>query len=138
MNIKYTKEPWQINRRAALMVEDARGYSVESCDGRSDNRVDPEVMLNELQANATRIVECGNACAGMDNPQEQRISLCNQLALAKEQLAECQKGAERYCLVRRLNPREFAEIYDINIKTGVHFDHLISKIIQDQAMSEKG
>jgi len=41
-----------------------------------------------------------------------------------------QLKAQMYEFVRKLTPRQFAEIYDINIKTGVHFDHLIVQAMQ--------
>lgn len=37
--------------------------------------------------------------------------------------------AARYKYLRRLNPREFAVVYDVNIKTGEHFDTLIDRRI---------
>jgi len=41
-----------------------------------------------------------------------------------------QLKANMYEFVRKLTPREFAEIYEINIKTGVHFDHLITQAMK--------
>lgn len=46
-------------------------------------------------------------------------------------LSESDLGAKRYEFVRRLNPREFAELYDKNIKTGVHFDELVSQAMKE-------
>lgn len=43
----------------------------------------------------------------------------------KELFNELKLKARMYEYVRRLNAQQFAEIYGINIKTGVHFDHLI-------------
>lgn len=53
------------------------------------------------------------------------------LALHDDEVAKCKVDAERYQFVRQLTPREFAEIYDINLKTGVHFDHLISQALKE-------
>lgn len=41
------------------------------------------------------------------------------------------KNTLRYEFIRKLTPAQFAEIYDINIKTGVHFDHLIDQEIKE-------
>jgi hypothetical protein len=47
------------------------------------------------------------------------------------EVAKCKVDAERYQFVRQLTPREFSEIYDINLKSGVHFDHLISQALKE-------
>lgn len=40
------------------------------------------------------------------------------------------KDAERYRKVRRLNPREFQEIWHENVRTGKHFDSIIDEIAE--------
>lgn len=45
---------------------------------------------------------------------------------------ELKLKAKMYHFVKKLTPREFAEIYDINIKTGVHFDHLIVQAMKGE------
>ena len=37
-------------------------------------------------------------------------------------------GHDRYETVRLLNPRQFAELYDKNIKTGIPFDALVDQM----------
>lgn len=40
-------------------------------------------------------------------------------------------GFDRYEKVRKLNPRQFKEIYEENIKTGVPFDELIDRLTKE-------
>lgn len=41
--------------------------------------------------------------------------------------AEIRKKAELYEKLRRMNPREFTELYRNNIETGVLFDELVER-----------
>lgn len=38
------------------------------------------------------------------------------------------RDARRYRIVRKMNPRQFSELYKKNISTGVHFDYLVDEI----------
>ena len=42
-------------------------------------------------------------------------------------LAEIEKKAALYEKLRRMNPREFAELHKKNIETGVAFDELVER-----------
>jgi len=43
----------------------------------------------------------------------------------KFRVAELEKQAFRYEAVRRMNPRQFAELYAANIECGIPFDELV-------------
>lgn len=98
--MEHTKEPWQVSRVASLNIETEDGVSVASCGGRSDNRIDPEYLYNELQQNARRIVACVNACAGILNNELESISYAqlleshNYIQLQRDELLAALKGAE--------------------------------------------
>jgi len=47
-------------------------------------------------------------------------------------------GHDRYETVRLLNPRQFAEIYDKNIKTGIPFDTLVDQMFNAELTSPPG
>ena len=46
--------------------------------------VSTDYEMQELEANAQRIVDCVNACSGMENPQAEITSLREQLEIAKK------------------------------------------------------
>ena len=41
-----------------------------------------------------------------------------------------EKSHARYEALRRLNPREFTELYRYNLSSGVSFDSLVDKLIE--------
>lgn len=47
--------------------------------------------------------------------------------LFEDEYYELQKKADLYEKLRRMNPREFAELYRKNIEAGVAFDELIER-----------
>lgn len=56
----------------------------------------------------------------------------------REKLAEYREEAERYRVVRCMNPRWFCEVWDENIRTGEHFDDLIDAIRAAEPEKEGG
>ena len=58
--MNHTKEPWHIDPKDALRVM-SENNTTASCGG--PNMID----LEELEANAKRIVECVNALAGIEH-----------------------------------------------------------------------
>ena len=44
-------------------------------------------------------------------------------------LSEGQKAIDRYELIRRLSPREFSDIYQLNISTGKPFDEIVDNLL---------
>lgn len=76
---KCTKLPWIV--KSELTIKGADGYelcSIPECDGDEGGR--PE----EDRANAKRIVECVNACAGIANPAQIQHLISDLLAFAEE------------------------------------------------------
>ena len=73
MKTKHTPEPWAIGLSKESFVNDHKviGYAI----GRFNTD-------EEKKANAARIVECVNACAGMEDP-------AFEIAFLREQLREC-------------------------------------------------
>ena len=55
----------------------------------------------------------------------------NLMSLSAEQIQRLQRSHDRYEYVRRLNPRQFAELYRVNIRGGVAFDDLVDQRIQE-------
>lgn len=49
-----------------------------------------------------------------------------ECALAK--LAKCERDAERYQIVRRMNAAQFADAFILNIRTGKPFDEIIDDL----------
>ena len=43
---------------------------------------------------------------------------------------DCIKAAERYELIRTVNPREFKQLYMENIKQGTGFDNLVDALVE--------
>ena len=44
-------------------------------------------------------------------------------------LEQGQKAIDRYELIRRLSPREFSDIYQLNISTGKPFDEIVDNLL---------
>jgi hypothetical protein len=69
--MKHTPEPWRRDMNSGLEC-DIRGpnsQKVALCFGLSNKgNLRGEEYKNECSANAARIVECVNACAGIENP----------------------------------------------------------------------
>lgn len=81
------------------------------------------------------IEECN--CKGIDKARTidkyatQLTSYMNGKLVERDVLFnEFKLKAQMYAYLRKLNPREFAELYDKSIKTGVHFDNLIKEAMK--------
>ena len=48
--------------------------------------------------------------------------------LAEQELAELRLAAERYETARRMNPRQWADAWQLNIQTGKPFDEIIDNM----------
>jgi len=48
-----------------------------------------------------------------------------------QKMREAHRAAARYEVLRKLNPAQFKEIYEQNIKTGVPFDDLIDRLTKE-------
>lgn len=48
---------------------------------------------------------------------------------AREELDDLRKASDRYEVLRKLNPRQFAELYQRNIK-GESFDRLVDELVE--------
>jgi hypothetical protein len=79
---EYNKEPWSSNRSLVFFPDDIGGFDIRNCP------------LPE--GTARRIVDCVNACAGMDDPAAEIAALRTQLADATRKLEEASKDAERW------------------------------------------
>lgn len=55
-----------------------------------------------------------------------------QAVLQSEKVQAWKKDAERYQEVRRMSLRQFSEIYEANLKSGVPFDQLIDAAMEKQ------
>ena len=98
MKTKHTPEPWAIYNKHGfetnisggnIRIAEVKHYSKEddlfTTDSMNENGdlteyIDPRI--NEGKSNAARIVECVNACAGMEDP-------AFEIAFLREQLREC-------------------------------------------------
>ena len=49
----------------------------------------------------------------------------NCITRLQRELAQARQDAERYCLVRRLNPNDFKRLWERNISENVPFDDLV-------------
>ena len=49
----------------------------------------------------------------------------DQIERLERELAQARQDAERYCLVRRLNPNDFKRLWERNISENVPFDDLV-------------
>jgi hypothetical protein len=54
----------------------------------------------------------------------------------ESRIAELTLDAERYKIVRRMNPRKFGEVWNENVTTGLHFDWLIDAMKPAQLLPD--
>ena len=74
--MKHSKEPWELKSDPIQFGTLSDIYSGENLIVASTNI---SVSVEEMEANGKRIVDCVNACAGMENPVEEIAELKQQL-----------------------------------------------------------
>ncbi|SIR65592.1 hypothetical protein SAMN05880558_1249 [Aeromonas sp. RU39B] len=102
---QHTPEPWVIDDRAGLSTNFYQDDTAGSIIGSCEEYKFAYRSLDERKANARRIVECVNACAGMDDPEQEIQSLKagnEKLAAAVEDTAS--RNAVLALLLRECRP----------------------------------
>lgn len=71
----------------------------------------------------------------LTNAQKIQILVkCHQDRAVTAEFERIQTAAKRYETLRRLNPRQFADLYAKNLQTGTPFDELVDELARgDQA-----
>lgn len=58
---------------------------------------------------------------------DQAAKICSELNAISVRLDDANLGSKRYEKLRKLNPREFSDIYGTNLSTGTKFDLLVDE-----------
>ena len=99
---KHTPEPWRVDMNESLkvrMIVSSSGEAVGKAPVAQILTTNPYAVPEEVQiANAERIVECVNACAGIDEPAKfiKAVELCAKAVIERNELrnwkAQAQNG----------------------------------------------
>ena len=109
---EWTKEPWEVEPEETEEEDVIKGCDI-TAQGKSifTVEIDNYCALNE--ANASRIVQCVNACVGLEDPAAELKRLREVEKVAMDMLSVCVKTVEWFVVYHEHNPAMVDDLEEI-------------------------